>query len=112
MSEPTPRPLDHRELGRPSVEELLAHRKLWPVAAAAALLGCHRIRLYKRAQAGTIQLVKIGRRTYVTAEELDRHAQAAAPFVPGRRAAVARRRRANPSCRHQVALCDIDVLSP
>jgi len=93
MSETTPRPVDDRDLARPSVEELLAHRKLWPVAEAAALLGCHPITIYKRAQAGTIQLVKIGRRTYVTAEELDRHAKAAKPFVPGRRGAVTRQRR-------------------
>lgn len=64
MSEPPPRPLDHRDIARPSIEELLAHRKLWPVAEAAALPGCHPITLYKRAQAGTIELVKIGRRTY------------------------------------------------
>lgn len=60
-------------------------QRLWPIADAAKELHCHPVTLYKRAQAGKITLVKLGRRTYITGDELDRYIATAVPYVSGGR---------------------------
>jgi excisionase family DNA binding protein len=49
------------------------------VAEAARLLGMSRASIYNRRAEGQISFVKVGARTYVTADELDRFVAAAEP---------------------------------
>jgi excisionase family DNA binding protein len=67
--------------------DLIAQRRLYPVAEAAELLGMHRTTLYNRAGEGLITLLRIGGRTYVTDDEIDRFIRDAQPAqVVGRQA--------------------------
>jgi excisionase family DNA binding protein len=57
----------------------VARRLLYPVQEAADLLGVHRTTLYARHREGLIELVRIGGRTYVSADEIERYIRAAQP---------------------------------
>jgi excisionase family DNA binding protein len=62
-----------------TTDDLLARRLLYPVAEAAELLGVHRTTLYTRHREGLIALVRVGGRTYVAADEIERYIAAAEP---------------------------------
>jgi excisionase family DNA binding protein len=53
--------------------DLIAQRRLYPVQEAADLLGMHRTSLYNRAREGRLTLLRIGGRTYVAADEIERY---------------------------------------
>jgi hypothetical protein len=59
--------------------DLIAQRRLYPVAEAADLLGMHRTTLYARAGEGLIELLRISGRTYVAADEIERYIRDAQP---------------------------------
>jgi excisionase family DNA binding protein len=59
--------------------DLIRQRRLYPVQEAADLLGVHRTTLYNRAGEGLITLLRIGGRTYVAADEIERYIAAAQP---------------------------------
>jgi excisionase family DNA binding protein len=59
--------------------DLIAQRRLYPVDEAARLLGMHRVTLYHRAREGQIQFLKVGGRTYVAADEIERFILRAQP---------------------------------
>jgi excisionase family DNA binding protein len=56
-----------------STDDLVARRLLWPIDEAAYLLGCHRVTLWRRIQAGDLRVVRVGRRTWVPDAELHRY---------------------------------------
>lgn len=62
-----------------TVGDLVARRRLYPIAEAAELLGMCRASLYNRRAEGKITFVHVGARTYVTADELERFIAAAEP---------------------------------
>jgi excisionase family DNA binding protein len=64
-----------------TVNDLVASRRLYPVAEAAQLLGMHRTTLYNRSAEGSITLLRIGSRTYVAADEIERYIRAALPIA-------------------------------
>jgi excisionase family DNA binding protein len=68
--------------------DLIAQRRLYPVQEAADLLGVHRATLYNRSRAGQIDLLRIGGRTFVAADEIERYiAKAGEPVhAPARQA--------------------------
>jgi excisionase family DNA binding protein len=59
--------------------DLIAQRRLYPVAEAAQLLGIHRVTLYQRAGEGLITILRIGGRSYVAADEIERYIRDAQP---------------------------------
>jgi excisionase family DNA binding protein len=59
--------------------DLIAQRRLYPVAEAAELLGVHRVTLYHRAGKGLITILRIGGRAYVAADEIERYIRDAQP---------------------------------
>jgi hypothetical protein len=60
--------------------------QLVPIAAAADACGTSKATLYRHASEGHIQLVKVGAKTFVEADELTRYRRASVrPFVPGER---------------------------
>ena len=70
--------------GRPAAVttgDLIAQRRLYPVQEAADLLGVHRTTLYNRSAEGLITLLKIGGRTYVAADEIERYIRDAQPVA-------------------------------
>lgn len=50
-------------------------RLLHPITDAAAVLGIGRTTLYQLIASGEIQVIKIGRRTLIAQEELERYVQ-------------------------------------
>jgi excisionase family DNA binding protein len=51
----------------------IPRRRIYPIAEAAELLGVHRTTLYNRHREGLVSLVRMGSRTYVAADELERY---------------------------------------
>jgi excisionase family DNA binding protein len=72
---------------RPAVTtgDLIAQRRLYPVQEAADLLGLHRTTLYARAGEGLITILRIGGRSYVAADEIERYIREAQPAHVTRR---------------------------
>jgi excisionase family DNA binding protein len=62
-----------------TIGDLVAQRRLYPIAEAAELLGVHRTTLYTRHHDGLIRIVRIGGRAYVAADEIERYIAAAQP---------------------------------
>ena len=61
--------------------DLVTQRRLYPVQEAAELLGVHRTTLYNRSNEGLITLLRIGGRTYVAADEIERYIRDAQPIT-------------------------------
>ena len=59
--------------------DLIARRRLYPVREAAALLGMHRTTVYSRHREGLIEILRIGGRAYVSADEIERFITQAEP---------------------------------
>jgi excisionase family DNA binding protein len=62
-----------------TIGDLVNQRRLYPIAEAAELLGVHRATLYNLRREGLITLIRIGARTYVAADEIERFIRDAQP---------------------------------
>ena len=63
---------------------LIRERCLYPIAEAAELLGMTRASLYNRRREGAISLLRIGGRTYVAVDEIERYIRDALAGNPER----------------------------
>jgi len=55
-----------------TIDELISRRLLWPIADAAAALGISAKTLRRREIAGKLRVIRVGRKRYLSADELRR----------------------------------------
>jgi excisionase family DNA binding protein len=61
-----------------TVEDLVARRDIYPIAEGSHRLGIHRTTAYRLAEQGRLEIIRIGRRAYITDHEVRRFVASAA----------------------------------